>query len=45
MVIPAILELLIRTTELSNAFDASIIVSSTWEPDYTPRPQVLSLDV
>jgi hypothetical protein len=46
MVIPAFLELSIRTTELSDTSDAFvIIVSSTWEPDYAPHPQVLYFDV
>jgi hypothetical protein len=46
MVIPAFLELSIRTTELSDTFDAIvIIVSSTWESDYASHPQVLYSDV
>ena len=45
MVIPAFLELSIRTTELSDTFDAFIIVFSTWEPDYASHPQVLYFDV
>jgi hypothetical protein len=46
MVIPAFLELPIRTTELSDTFDAFvIIVSSPWEPDYTSHPQVLHFNV
>jgi hypothetical protein len=45
MVIPAILELLIRTTGLSDTLDAFIIISSTREPDYASHPQVLYFDV
>jgi hypothetical protein len=45
MVIPAFFELSIRATELSNTFDALIIISSTWEPDYASRPQVVYFDV
>jgi hypothetical protein len=45
MVIPAFVKLLIGTTELSDTFDAFIIVSSTWEPDYASHPQVLYFDV
>lgn len=46
MVIPTPLELSIRTTELSDIFDAFVtIVSSTWEPDYVSHPQVLYFDV
>jgi hypothetical protein len=44
MVIPAILELLIRTTELSDTLDAFIIFFSTREPDYASHPQVLYFD-
>lgn len=44
-VIPAFLELSIRTTERSDTFDAFIIVSSTWEPRYASHPQVLYFDV
>ena len=39
------MELSIRITELSDTFDAFIIVSSTWEPHYAPHPQVLYFDV
>jgi hypothetical protein len=45
MVIPAFWELSIRTTELPGTFDAFIIVSSTWDPDYASHPQVLYFDV
>lgn len=46
MVIAAFLELPIRTTELSDTFDASVvIVPSTWEPDYVSHPQVLYFNV
>ena len=46
MVMPTSLELLIRTTELSNIFDAFVtIVSSTWELDYACHPHVLYFDV
>ena len=46
MVIPTSLELPIRTTELSDTFDAAVVsVSSTWEPDYVSHPQVLYFDV
>ena len=42
MVIPAFLELPIGTTELSDTFDAFvIIVSFTWVPDYASHLQVL----
>jgi hypothetical protein len=40
MIIPAFLELSIGTTELSDTFDALIIVSFTWEPDYASGLQV-----
>jgi hypothetical protein len=46
IVIPAFLELSIKTTQLSDTFDAFVtIVSSTWEPDYASHPQVLYFDV
>ena len=41
MVIPAFLELLIGITGLPDTFDAFVIVSFTWEPDYASHPQVL----
>ena len=42
MVITAFLELPIGTTELSDTFDAFvIIISLTWEPDYASHHQVL----
>jgi len=45
MVISVFLELSIKTTELSDAFDAFIIVSSNWESDYTSHPQMLYFEV